>query len=92
MASEWSSLIWIDQRLVLRVDFFAIPPLPGVVAVVVDFLDRGGRFCRDIVWGSSGRSSTSSWTVDSLGWLSRSLCSASASAYVSTSRSRSGID
>lgn len=42
-------LVWIDWPLVLRLHFVAFPPLPVVVAVVVDFLDRDRGFRRDVV-------------------------------------------
>jgi hypothetical protein len=43
----WSfacSLIWIDRRFVFRLDFVSFPPLPIVVAVVIDFLDGNRGF------------------------------------------------
>ena len=41
--------VGIDRTLVLRTDFFAIPPLPVVVAVVVDLLDGNRRFRRNVI-------------------------------------------
>jgi len=38
------SLVRIDRPFVLRLHFIAIPPLPVVVAVVVDLFDGDRRF------------------------------------------------
>ena len=42
-------LVRVDRTLVLRTDLLSLPPLPVVVAIVVDFLDRDRRFGRDVV-------------------------------------------
>ena len=42
-------LIGIDGTFIFRSYFFSIPPLPVVVAVVVDLLDRDRRLRRDII-------------------------------------------
>ena len=34
----------------MRTDFFSVPPLPVVVTIVVDFLDRDRGFRGDLVW------------------------------------------
>jgi hypothetical protein len=41
--------VGIDGAFILRTDFFAIPPLPVVVAVVVNLLDRDRGLRRDVV-------------------------------------------
>ena len=43
-------VVGIDRPLVLRLDFVSLSPLPVVVAVVVDLLDRDRRFWRDVIW------------------------------------------
>lgn len=42
-------LVRVDRTLVLRTNLLSLPPLPVVVAIVVDFLDRDRRFGRDVV-------------------------------------------
>ena len=43
------SLVRVDWPFILGFDRFAFPPLPVVVAVVVNFLDRDRGFRRDVV-------------------------------------------
>ena len=42
-------LVRVDRAFVLGGHFIALPPLPVVVTIVVDLLDRDRRFSRDVV-------------------------------------------
>ena len=49
IGSETPLLVRVDWRFILGFDFIAISPLPVVVAVVVDLLDRDRRLRRDVI-------------------------------------------
>ena len=54
IGSETPLLVRVDWRFIFGFDFIAISPLPVVVAVVVDFLDRDRGLRRDVIGGIIG--------------------------------------
>jgi hypothetical protein len=58
-----SLLVVLDRTFVLRADLVAVPPLPVVVSVIVDLLDRHRRLRRDVVRQIVGAVSRSAFGI-----------------------------